>query len=99
MSKNRHSMKQEIRDELKEMGSSLADTQAAMPFSVPDGYFEEFGAGAVGLVANDEVPAMPGGKKLLYEMPEGYFEKLPGRITESVTKGERKGVLITFGPL
>lgn len=93
-------MKQEITDELKELGSNLAEIQGGMPYSVPEGYFSGFAAKVNSLVSNDEKMLIDGlpTKELPYTMPAGYFEQLPNRITETVA-GKPKGILISFRQL
>lgn len=94
-------MKQEIKNELKELGSSLAEMQGSMPYSVPERYFAEFAANMNSLVSEGEKIVIGGlpKKELPYTMPAGYFEQLPNRITEKVAGTKRKGVLISFTQL
>lgn len=90
-------MKQEIKEELKEIGSSLADVQAGMPYAVPEGYFAAFAAGVDELVAADDNIII--GKSLPYNVPGNYFDSLPKQIAESVTKEKPKGIVISFRQL
>ena len=76
-----------IQDELKNMGSFLADLPRTMPYAVPMGYFENF-EGSVKNIINDlaEADVTPGWTKTLpYAVPQGYFEALPDEIVAKAT--------------
>jgi hypothetical protein len=79
--------KDNITQELNDMGSILADMSRAMPYSVPAGYFEHF-EGSVSMSIHDlnEADITPHwGKALPYTTPTGYFETLPDNIVEKVS--------------
>ncbi len=64
------------------MGSFLADMPRTMPYTVPSGYFENFG-GSVKHIINylDKADTTPNwGKTLPYAVPDGYFEGLANNI-------------------
>jgi hypothetical protein len=72
----------EISEELKSMGSPLAGLSRAMPYSVPEGYFDRFASGLSDTISTinetEQVPAW--GKTLPYALPNGYFEGLTNEI-------------------
>lgn len=72
----------DISQELKSMGSVLADMPRTMPYFVPSGYFEGF-TDSVQLTINEintpeEIPQW--GKMLPYAVPNDYFNKLTSNI-------------------
>jgi hypothetical protein len=69
--------------ELSQMGSSLAGLNRSMPFSVPDGYWAQCSAGALAAAHTHELE-LSCGRRMPYNMPEAYFEQLPGRMMTSV---------------
>ncbi len=66
----------DITEELNSMGSRLAGMSRAMPYTLPDGYFEQFADHTTSLVkditAADNAPVW--GKTMPFEVPQGYFE-------------------------
>ena len=76
-----------IKDELKELNSLLADMPRSMPYAVPQGYFNQLPEHAAAKV-------MAGDRELTikhdapYEVPAGYFEQLPSKIMAKVTTEE-----------
>jgi hypothetical protein len=65
------SRSEEIVEELKSMDSQLATVSRAMPYHVPDGYFDQLPTDAAILRSKD----MP------HELPVGYFEDFAANIT------------------
>ena len=80
----------DISEELRSMGSVLADIPHIMPYSVPEGFFENF-AGSI-KVTNKELPEkelIPDwGKGMPYSTPENYFKELTGKIVANVTDND-----------
>ncbi len=74
----------EITEELKDMGSMLANLSRAMPYALPHGYFEErLAAYKLQLPADDQHSAEMGisySKSMPHSVPAGYFEGLAGSI-------------------
>jgi len=72
----------EIREELKNMGSILADMPCAMPYSVPEGFFENFTGSVQATIkylnSAEKVPEW--GRTMPYTIPNGYFNQLTGKI-------------------
>ncbi len=69
----------DIREELRGMNSPLADMSRAMPYELPNGYFEDF---------SQLLHMMKAGKEMPYAVPQGYFEGLSAAImakTEGVS--------------
>jgi hypothetical protein len=66
----------DITEELNSMGSQLAGMSRAMPYTLPDGYFEQFANNTASLVndltAADDAPVW--GRTMPFEVPQGYFE-------------------------
>jgi hypothetical protein len=85
----------DIQEELKSMGSILAGMSRAMPYVVPDGYFEQFG-GSLTCTIKDlaEADINPGWDKAMpYAVPQGYFEALANEITVKAARANlSKGV-------
>lgn len=67
-----------ILNELKELGSPLAEIAPVNVFSVPDGYFEAFAPAVLLNIHRQEsnTPAM--------EVPAGYFDSLAGNIMNRI---------------
>ena len=76
-----------IQDELKSMGSFLADIPRTMPYAVPVGYFENFEGTVNNIIKGlDETELTPAWTKTLpYTVPQGYFEALPGELVARTT--------------
>ncbi len=94
-------MKEEIKYELSELGSSLAGQRVVMPYSAPDGYFDGL-SGRLNSCIADEFEQDNGlglSKELPYRAPEGYFDALPGRILEKAGRSKQRGFAITFRQL
>lgn len=75
-------VKNEILDELLEMHSSLAGAPRAMPFPVPDRYFETFAANIFTVVDN----AAP--QEQVYSLPPAYFDTLSAAIMTAIRAEE-----------
>ena len=66
----------DITEELNSMGSPLAGMPRAMPYTLPNGYFEQFTAHTNDLI-NDITTADEAhvwGKIMPFDVPQGYFE-------------------------
>lgn len=76
-----------ITQELRDMGSILADISRAMPYSVPVGYFEHFEGSVMTIIHDlDEADIAPNlNKALPYSVPAGYFETLADDIAEKLS--------------
>lgn len=82
------SQRDEIRDELKELGSSLAKGSVVMPFEIPAGYFESFPADVLIIVAEEPGLSLDI-KQIPFEVPEQYFAQLPDAVITSVLWGSK----------
>lgn len=83
------STRNDIRNELREWDSPLADMSRAMPYAVPQGYF----AGLPGYTDESIKAAFAGagtapdwGRVTPYLVPAGYFETLPQTILQKVSE-------------
>ena len=83
-----------ILNELREMGSPLADMPRRMPYAVPDNYFEG---------AEERILAVAGGlpgvkAELPYGVPQGYFEVLPEKMLAASKQADKGTRTVTFVP-
>jgi len=72
----------EITEELRSMGSILADLPRTMPYTTPAGYFTDI-AGSVRTTIDylNQVEHVPDwGKTMPFTIPENYFNELPDEI-------------------
>lgn len=77
-----------ILNELQIVAPGLVHLPFTMPFTTPEGYFENLSDNLLHIV-KDEDPALPlltGGKKMPYQVPTGYFENLAMNILEKVNE-------------
>jgi hypothetical protein len=73
----------EVRKELKNIGSRLADMPQSAPFTLPPGYFEEFAPAILNTVKHldkDEPVSVIAREIPFNDVPKGYFERLPEEI-------------------
>ncbi len=79
----------EILNELKAISPLVAEISDSMPFSVPDGYFDQFPVSMVGIVTldsqnqtTDEQSTLipPSNKQLPFSVPQGYFESFAANM-------------------
>lgn len=79
----------DISEELKSMGSFLADMPRTMPYSVPQGYFDQFPGTVHHTIKNisepESVPAW--GKSMPHNVPGGYFNNLTADLVAAATSG------------
>ncbi|MGN6475885.1 MAG: hypothetical protein ACTHKV_01575, partial [Flavipsychrobacter sp.] len=84
------SNKNDIQEELKALNSVLAGMSSAMPYFVPEGYFEtldgEINARRMAMNIPDPMLLLP--KSMPYHMPEGYFEDIAANIKALVQEPE-----------
>ena len=95
-------MKEEIKQELGEAGSSLAGKQIPMPYVLPDGYFANFEKTLrSNITEEDATTALHtlAGKTLPYHVPGNYFEHLPQQLLKKNERGSQRGIRITFNQL
>ena len=71
----------DITEELREMGSTLADMPRTVPYTVPAGYFEQLPESML-LAATEEQPAFAQMHNPL-SVPEGYFDTLPLQMLQA----------------
>lgn len=76
-----------ITEELASMGSPLAHMPRTMPYSVPEGYFNDFHISVAHLVA--EGKAIPNGGDV-FSIPEGYFDLLPVQLIQKIRAEEKQ---------
>lgn len=77
----------DIREELRDMNSPLADMRRNMPYAVPQGYFVQLPEHALATVAagDNELTIKHDAP---YRVPDGYFEQLPATLLALVKKEE-----------
>lgn len=72
----------EILNELKALNSPLAGLSRAMPYAVPEGFFDglaqQIVAGVLAAEGEDSILALP--KSLPYKVPQNYFEDTAAQI-------------------
>lgn len=85
-------MKEGVKTELEQMGSTLAGMPKGMPHAVPEGYFVAMEERAMN-VTNE--PALPE-TGLPYAVPAGYFDTLSEAITAKAMKATNAGA-VYFG--
>jgi hypothetical protein len=76
----------DISEELRSMGSILADVSRKLPYAVPAGFFENFGS-RLQITINEvnEPDSVPGWSKAQpFIVPAGYFEALTNTIVAAV---------------
>jgi hypothetical protein len=85
----------EITEELKEMGSVLADMPRVMPYSVPDNFFENFENSLHEAISETSEAASntDWGKSMPYEVPDNYFETLTESIVANSVHQEKSGTV------
>lgn len=75
----------DILNELRSLGSPLADMSRAMPFEVPEGYFNSFEMQLIAELSLENGSGLLSlSKETPLPVPEGYFEELPGKILAMV---------------
>lgn len=86
----------DILDELRSMGSPLAEMSRAMPFAVPEEYFGRLEQSILSGIKPEHAGNLYLPKATPYPVPDGYFEALPGKILAMVqeeTKLELPGTM------
>lgn len=88
------------REELMHLSPLLAGLSKEMPYSIPQGYFEQLTVPVNAQTAAEELatisPLLSGLKKEnLYSVPEGYFESLSSAPYSAAIKPQAKVVSIT----
>lgn len=72
-----------IREELNSMDSTLANMPGAMPYVVPDGYFEALAGNIIHAINDTGKEVDPNfGKALPYVVPAGYFNDFPSKMVQ-----------------
>lgn len=92
-------MQDEINNELRELGSGLADGNRGMPHGIPAGYFDALSKKMADMAMESDAEARLPRVDMPYKAPIGYFEALPGRMLELVGAKTKKGILISFGQI
>lgn len=83
-----------ILNELREMGSPLAELPRGLPYRVPDNYFEEAGERMIHFVSAPlEVK-----HQLPYGIPTGYFDALPESVLAASKQEAGAARRIAFVP-
>ena len=71
----------DIIEELKSWGSPLAGMSRAMPFVVPEGYFERLYNDVKASISFEENDyPLPASKDMPFYLPQGYFNDFPARM-------------------
>ena len=76
-----------IQEELRELGSPLADMSRDMPYSVPHGYFSQLPGIIEENIAGNIVLEAPK-YNTPYSTPSGYFEGFPAQLMETIKARE-----------
>lgn len=85
----------EISAELSEIDPVMAQWPFHMPYSVPDGYFDQLTAKILEQVTTELVVA----RQELYTVPANYFSQLPDTILAAIRKQEVEDELETVAPV
>lgn len=85
----------EIAAELKEIDPAMAQWPFHMPYSVPDGYFNQLTEKILEQAATELLVA----KQELYTVPANYFNQLPDTILAAIRKQEVEEELETMAPV
>lgn len=90
----------DITEELKNMGSTLAGIPRVTPYSVPAGYFENLTGKLLETAAvSDAADPAPGWSKAMpYHIPEEYFDELTNHIITAVKTENIRSVSSTGMP-
>lgn len=74
--------RQDILQELADMGSPLATMPRQMPYTVPDGYFSQLAGNTLNAAHDLSIPDNTPGwsKEMPYHVPQGYFESLTSEL-------------------
>ena len=85
-------------EELQQLSPLLAGISRKMPYSVPNGYFEQLGNEAPFLMQDEVLPQVlqNADKSMPYLVPNGYFENLPGIILSKVEVKKPQAKLVSF---
>ena len=78
----------EIIQELNEWGSPLAAMPRTMPYSVPDGYFDQLPGDIWGGIADEQLMLEFDGTDMPLQAPEGYFDSLPLKMLQAAKAGD-----------
>jgi len=85
-------MKQDndLHDELKGMGSKLGELPQAMPYQVPEGYFDNPGIGIREIMQDDAASQLFAGTKMpaTSDVPVNYFDRFPDQMLKAARKSE-----------
>ncbi len=95
-------MKEEIKQELKNISGCMAGTQIPMPYAVPDEYFANFEKNLRSKITEEDATTAVhtlAGKTMPYSVPGDYFDKLPKLLLEKNEAEKQKGIRITFPQL
>ncbi|MBL7681951.1 MAG: hypothetical protein JNK00_01225 [Flavipsychrobacter sp.] len=78
----------DIIQELRGLGSKLADMPRTLPYEVPTGYFDAFAGGIMHFVQADaaDEPLLQLPKTMPFEVPDGYFDSLTGEVLAKVNE-------------
>ncbi len=79
-----------ILNELQTLAPGLAHLPTAMPYTVPQGYFETLAPTLLATLKTGALPLLflPKDKKMPYSVPEGYFENLARDIVRKVSPAQ-----------
>lgn len=86
-------------DELKILSPVLAGLSKKMPFSMPDGYFNDVTQSISSISADESLPdvLLKAGKKMPYVVPAGYFENLSGELLKKLEPARPAAKVISIG--
>ena len=92
-------MKDEVRKELEELKSPLAERKIGVPYSEPQSYFAVLPGNMEALRGKSEENSSLPAAVHPYAAPAGYFRQLPEQVLARVKPPGKNGMLITFGQL
>jgi hypothetical protein len=86
-------------EELETLSPLLAGLSRKMPYSVPEGYFNEINTQLPGITLEESLPEIliSAGKSMPYKVPVGYFEELPATVLNNVRPARTSAKVISIG--
>jgi hypothetical protein len=84
-------------EETARLSPLLSSLKKEMPFSVPDGYFEDNLTELPAFTSDNEAVGILStiGKEMPFPVPDGYFEQLPSTILSKLPQPQAKVIPIT----
>ena len=87
----------DILEELRQMGSSLANVSRLMPYHVPENYFSELGDNVRKTIKEMEAPEeKPWSATMPFSVPSSYFEQFADKIVTAAKEAPHTGKALPF---